>query len=37
MSAPFAPFPARLRRKTPHIELICYLDFYGYRQLYTDY
>ncbi|HDO34007.1 MAG TPA: energy transducer TonB, partial [Chromatiales bacterium] len=37
MSAPFAPLPSRLRRKTPGIELTLYMDFYGYRQLYTEY
>ena len=37
VSAPFAPLPSRLRRKTPSIELTLYMDFYGYRQLYTEY
>ncbi len=37
MSAPFAPLPSRLRRKTPGIELTLYMDFYGYRRLYTEY
>lgn len=37
MSAPFAPFPNRLLRKTHRLELTCYMDFYGYRQLYTEY
>lgn len=37
MSAPFAPLPSRLRRKTPGIELTLYMDFYGYRKLYTEY
>lgn len=35
-SAPFAPFPISLRRQTPQIELIVYMIFNGYRQLYTD-
>ncbi|HDK03192.1 MAG TPA: TonB family protein, partial [Gammaproteobacteria bacterium] len=37
MSAPFAPLPSRLRRKTPGIELTLYMDFYGYLRLYTEY
>lgn len=36
-SAPFAPFPDRLKRQTSHIELVCYMSFNGYRQLYAGY
>lgn len=35
-SAPFAPFPDKLRRQTSHIEFICYMSFVGYRQIYTN-
>ncbi|HQU15944.1 MAG: hypothetical protein B7Z66_07725 [Chromatiales bacterium 21-64-14] len=37
MSAPFAPFPTDLKRQTAHIELVIYMNFYGYRKLYTEY
>lgn len=36
-SAPFAPFPDRLKHQTSHIELVCYMSFDGYRQMYTGY
>lgn len=36
-SAPFAPFPDKLKRQTQHIELVCYMKFMGYRQLYAGY
>lgn len=36
-SAPFAPFPDKLKRQTHHIELVCYMKFVGYRQLYAGY
>ena len=36
-SAPFAPFPDRLRRQTQHIDVVCYMKFVGYRQLYAGY
>lgn len=36
-SAPFAPFPDKLRRQTQHIDVVCYMKFVGYRQLYAGY
>ncbi|MGA7801826.1 MAG: energy transducer TonB [Gammaproteobacteria bacterium] len=36
-SAPFAPFPDRLKHQTSHVELVCYMSFDGYRQMYTGY
>jgi len=36
-SAPFAPFPDKLKRQTSHIELICYMSFDGYREIYAGY
>lgn len=36
-SAPFSPFPDRLKRQTSHIELVCFMSFNGYRQLYAGY
>lgn len=35
-SAPFAPFPDKLGHQTSHIELICYMSFIGYRQIYAN-
>jgi protein TonB len=36
-SAPFAPFPDKLKRQTPHIEFVCYMKFVGYRQIHAGY
>ncbi|MEJ2645979.1 MAG: TonB family protein [Gammaproteobacteria bacterium] len=36
-SAPFAPFPDKLKHQTSNIELICYMSFDGYRQIYAGY
>ncbi|MEJ2396669.1 MAG: hypothetical protein P8Z67_00050 [Gammaproteobacteria bacterium] len=36
-SAPFASFPDKLRHQAKHIQLVCYMEFEGYRQLYTGY
>lgn len=36
-SAPFAPFPKNLKHQTSHFELVCYMEFQGYRRIYTGY
>lgn len=36
-SAPFAPFPDQLKHQTSSIELVCYMNFEGYRQIYAGY
>jgi protein TonB len=36
-SAPFAPFPDDLNRQTSHIEVVCYMNFEGYRQISAEY
>lgn len=36
-SAPFAPFPNRLKHQTQHIEVVCYMKFEGYRQVYPGF
>ena len=35
MSAPFAPFPADMKRQTDRIQLNITMDFEGYRNLYA--
>lgn len=34
-SAPFAPFPDKLRRESQHIDVVCYMKFEGYQQIYA--
>jgi len=36
-SAPFSPFPDSLKHQTSHIELVCFMSFNGYRQIYAGY